>query len=485
MRVESLVKRYGGRAAVDGVSFSLRPGEVFALLGPNGAGKTTTIEVLEGFRRRDAGRVEVLGHDPAGRPRALRERIGIVRQEAAIEPRLPAREALGRHAGFYPRPRPVEEVLGLVGLQEAADSRVAGLSGGQQRRLDVALGIIANPDLVFLEEPTTGFDPAARRGAWDLVRALRGGGTTVLLTTHDMDEAEALADRVAVVARGRVVASGPPATIGGRDVGEATIRFRFPPGAGPGRLPVPARQSGDSWEIVTDDAVAVLHALTALGARAPRRPRRPRRRTAHPRGRLAPPHRRARRAGRALSAAAAPTAPPRHFAWLVAHQLRFEQLNFWRKRFAAVTTPGFAVVFLVLSATSASCSAGVRALGGARVLRYYVAGFAAYGVMSACYSTLAIQLVNRRETGPLKRLHLCPLPTAALFGALLANALVVSLVPVAVIDLVGRFGSGLLLPHQWRARACAVAVGSSASPRSGSRSPPRFRARTRPGRSPT
>jgi len=232
------------------------------LLGPNGAGKTTIIEILEGFRKRDHGRVVVLGYDPAepATSRQLRERMGVVLQELAVEPFLSVRQALTRNAGYYPNPRSVDEVLGLVGLAEKADDRVKSLSGGQQRRLDLGLGIVGNPDLIFLDEPTTGFDPSARRGAWEVVRALTGGGATVVLTTHYMDEAEALADRVAVIKAGRIVAEGAPESLGGRDVGESTIRFRLPAGATP---PVPATVSNNGvYEIKTDREIEVLATLT-------------------------------------------------------------------------------------------------------------------------------------------------------------------------------------------------------------------------------
>jgi ABC-2 type transport system ATP-binding protein len=271
--VEGLRKRYGDVEAVRDVSFQVARGEVFALLGPNGAGKTTTIEILEGFRRRDAGRVEVLGHDPARRARELRERVGIVLQELAVEQLLTVREVLERTAGYYPSPRPVDEIVELVGLTEKANARVKTLSGGQQRRLDVGMGIIGRPDLVFLDEPTTGFDPSSRRGAWDLVRSLSTGGTTIILTTHYMDEAEALADRVAVIARGRIVAEGPPQSLGGRDKGEVRIRFALTDG-GDAALPTEigdlaarahGRRGADGaapFEIVTSDEVRVLNRLT-------------------------------------------------------------------------------------------------------------------------------------------------------------------------------------------------------------------------------
>jgi len=262
--VAGLRKAYGPVRAVDDVSFEVGRGEVFALLGPNGAGKTTTVEVLEGFLARDGGAVEVLGIDPGDRQRQrwLRTRIGVVLQELAVEPYLTVRQVLRRNAGFYPAPRPVDEVVALVGLTEKADTRVKSLSGGQQRRLDVGLGIVGRPEILFLDEPTTGLDPAARRTTWDLIRALSAEGTTVLLTSHYMDEVEALAQRAAVISRGRIVAAGTPASLGGRDRGAATIRFTLPPGTGIGELPVvPQRVEGLSVEIRTDDELRVLAAL--------------------------------------------------------------------------------------------------------------------------------------------------------------------------------------------------------------------------------
>jgi len=268
--VEQLTKRYGDVDAVHDISFEVRQGEVFALLGPNGAGKTTTIEILEGFRSRDHGRVEVLGYDPAhtATSRQLRERLGVVLQELAVEPFLSVRQALSRSAGYYPNPRPVDEVLELVGLEAKANARVKTLSGGQQRRLDLGLGIVGNPELLVLDEPTTGFDPSARRGAWDLVRSMTGGGTTVILTTHYMDEAEALADRVAVINAGRIIAEGTPESLGGRDVGDVTIRFRLPPTTAVSELPVPVSVSDiGGLEITTGKEIEVLATLTTWALR--------------------------------------------------------------------------------------------------------------------------------------------------------------------------------------------------------------------------
>jgi ABC-2 type transport system ATP-binding protein len=263
--VEHLSKSYGDTVAVRDVSFEVHKGEVFALLGPNGAGKTTTVEILEGFRERSGGRVQTLDVDPADRStqRWLRTRIGVVLQELAIEPYYSVRQVLTRNAGYYPHPRPVGEVLELIGLADKADDRVKRLSGGQQRRLDVGLGIIGNPELMFLDEPTTGLDPSGRRETWELIRRLAAGGTTVLLTTHYMDEVEALADRVAVLFGQEIVASGTPSSIGGRDLGAVTIRFRMPAGVPVESLPVLAEPGEDGHaEIHTEDEVRVLHDLT-------------------------------------------------------------------------------------------------------------------------------------------------------------------------------------------------------------------------------
>ena len=262
--VKDLSKFYGQLHAVDDVSFRVEQGEVFALLGPNGAGKTTAIEILEGFLPRDGGDVQVLGVDPGQRrqQRWLRTRIGVVLQELAVEPFFTVRQVLERNAGFYPAPRPVDEVIELVGLSEKADAKIKRLSGGQQRRLDIGLGIIGNPELLFLDEPTTGLDPAARRTTWDLIRALSSDGTTVVLSSHYMDEVEALAQSVAVLARGRIVATGSPSSIGGRDRGQVTIRFTLPDDVGPSDLPVaPSHLDGTSVEISTDDELVVLARL--------------------------------------------------------------------------------------------------------------------------------------------------------------------------------------------------------------------------------
>jgi ABC-2 type transport system ATP-binding protein len=263
--VEGLQKRYGEVQAVAGVDFTVDEGEIFALLGPNGAGKTTTLEILEGFRERDAGTVSVLGLDPGDREtaRRLREQIGLVLQEIAVEPYLTVRETIARNAGYYPNPRNVDEVIGLVDLTGRERRKVKDLSGGQKRRLDLALGIVGNPRLLFLDEPTTGFDPNARRGAWELIGNLRSVGMTILLTTHYMEEAQILADRVAVITAGRIVAAGTPETLGGRDTARARISFALPEGLIAADLPMPADVGeGGLLHVHADDPVPVLHQLT-------------------------------------------------------------------------------------------------------------------------------------------------------------------------------------------------------------------------------
>jgi len=230
IEVADLRKSYGDVEAVKGISFDVGRGEVFAMLGPNGAGKTTTTEILEGYRERSGGAVTVLGQDPAKRERALKERVGIVLQSTGIDPFLTVTETIEMYAGYYPSRRPTGEVIDVVGLAEKKDTRVNKLSGGQQRRLDVAIALAGDPELLFLDEPTTGFDPNARRNAWEVVKNLVTIGKTVFLTTHFMDEAQYLADRVVVIADGVIVAEGPPASLAGRDQMRTRVRFRLPEG---------------------------------------------------------------------------------------------------------------------------------------------------------------------------------------------------------------------------------------------------------------
>ncbi|MCW2913935.1 MAG: transporter, ATP-binding protein [Actinomycetia bacterium] len=228
VHVRDLRKHYGGNPAVGGVEFDIAAGEVFALLGPNGAGKSTTVEILEGHRSRDSGEVSVLGADPGEATREWRSRIGIVLQTSNEAPELTVREMVRHFSGYYPSPRDADQVIEAVGLSEKADAKLAQLSGGQRRRVDVALGIIGNPELIFLDEPTTGFDPEARRQFWKLIEGLADGGTTILLTTHYLDEAEALADRVGVIARGKVLEINTPQKLGGRSTATARVSWAEP-----------------------------------------------------------------------------------------------------------------------------------------------------------------------------------------------------------------------------------------------------------------
>jgi ABC-2 type transport system ATP-binding protein len=267
IEVRDLRKSYGDLEAVAGVDLTVARGEVFALLGPNGAGKTTAVEILEGHRQRSSGEVHVLGYDPGRGERDFKQRIGIVLQETSVEPYLTVAEAIDLYRGFYPHPRSLDEVLALVGLTEQRYQPVKRLSGGQQRRLDVAVGLAGDPDLLFLDEPTTGFDPAARREAWGMVRGLKALGKTVFLTTHYMDEAQHLADRVAIIRRGRIIAEGSPASLVAQ---ERTSRIEF-------REPVAAdilagieglRRENGRVSIETEQPTGVLFALTARAREA-------------------------------------------------------------------------------------------------------------------------------------------------------------------------------------------------------------------------
>ena len=262
IEIVGLRKSYEDVVAVDDIDLHVERGEVFALLGPNGAGKTTTTEILEGYRPRDGGEVKVLGHDPARGERELKRRVGIVLQSTGVDPFLTVRETVDQYGAFYPHPRPTEEVIEVVGLREKRDSRVNKLSGGQQRRLDVAIALAGDPELLFLDEPTTGFDPSARRNAWQLLRNLTSLGKTIWLTTHFMDEAQYLAQRVAVIRGGEIVAEGPPDSLGGRTAMKTRIGFRLPAGTtdtpGLGETPLP----DGSFEISTDDATRTTHELT-------------------------------------------------------------------------------------------------------------------------------------------------------------------------------------------------------------------------------
>ena len=266
IEVRGLTKAYGPIEAVRGIDLRVERGEIFALLGPNGAGKTTTVEILEGHRRRSGGEVSVLGHDPARNERALRERMGIVLQQTGVDEYLTVREIVEMVAGYYPRPRDVDEVIGLAGLHDQRDRRVKKLSGGQKRRVDLAVALAGDPELLFLDEPTTGFDPSARRQAWETIRGLAGLGKTIFLTTHFMDEAQALANRLAIIADGLIVATGSADELIGSASAATRIRFRLPPEVEPPAA-LGARPDGSAWALETGEPTHTLHGLTewALG----------------------------------------------------------------------------------------------------------------------------------------------------------------------------------------------------------------------------
>ena len=268
--VEGLRKSYDGFEAVRGIDLEVGAGEIFAFLGPNGAGKTTTVEILEGYRTRNAGEVSVLGIDPQRADRAWRNRVGFVLQESRLVPELTPREAVEQYAGYYSSPRDINETVNLVGLTEKANVRTSKLSGGQQRRLDVALALVGDPELLFLDEPTTGFDPSARRQAWDVIAGLRKLGKTVFLTTHYMDEAQTLADRVAILSAGRIVATGSPEELGGQRDARTEISFRMPAGVRGPDLPygirTAARIEAELVSLSVQDPVPALRELTNWAA---------------------------------------------------------------------------------------------------------------------------------------------------------------------------------------------------------------------------
>jgi len=269
VEVLDLRKSYGSLQALRGISFSVAEGEVFALLGPNGAGKTTTVEILEGFRRRDGGQVSVLGFDPASGDRRLKQQMGIVLQTSGVDPYLTVAETVEMFRGYYPKPRPLNEVITLVGLTDKKDSRVTKLSGGQRRRLDVAIALAGDPRVLFLDEPTTGFDPGARRNAWEVIKGLKDLGKTIFLTSHSMDEVQFLADRVVIISAGRIVAEGTPDTLAGREKAAASIRFKLPPASElPAAIRSQAKAHGDFISIETQDPTRALYELTSWAVQA-------------------------------------------------------------------------------------------------------------------------------------------------------------------------------------------------------------------------
>lgn len=264
VEVTDLRKSYGPVPAVQGISFTVAEGEVFALLGPNGAGKTTTVEILEGFRKRDGGQASVLGFDPATGDRRLKDQIGIVLQTTGVDPYLTVAETVDMFRGYYPKPRARDEVIRLVGLEDKATTRVTRLSGGQKRRLDVAIALAGDPTLLFLDEPTTGFDPGARRNAWETIKGLAGLGKTIFLTSHAMDEVQYLADRVVIIAAGKIVAEGTPDSLVGRKQVDTVIRFRIPdPSMLPEKIRAGSSVDGNEVELEAPDPTRTLYDLTS------------------------------------------------------------------------------------------------------------------------------------------------------------------------------------------------------------------------------
>ncbi len=411
IRVRGLRKSYGDVQAVAGIDFAVAPGEVFALLGPNGAGKTTTVEILEGYRHRDGGEVAVLGLDPGRERTALKPRIGIVLQSSGVDRYLTVAETIAMYSMSFPHPRPVDEVIELVGLGGKRDSRVVKLSGGQQRRLDVAIALAGDPELLFLDEPTTGFDPSARREAWHVIKSLTQLGKTVLLTTHYMDEAQNLANRVAVVAGGRIVAEGTPETLGGRDTARVTIRYRLPAGVAPpadlGLSAVARRVRG----VRAGRSGSRAAPAQRLGDREPALARRPADPAAVTRGRVpgTDPRRGGRaerqRGGIAMSAVV-----------LTATQIRYVNKAFWRNPAAAFFTFAFPLMFLVIF--TALLGQGHVQIGGREVHQstYYVAAMAAFSVITACYNNIAVSIAVQRDAGILKRTNGTPLPAVVVPG---------------------------------------------------------------------
>ncbi len=458
VEVRGLTKSYGGAAVLRGVDLAIAPGEIFALLGPNGAGKTTTVEILEGFRRRDGGLVQVLGEDPADESLALRSRIGIVLQANGVDPYLSVTETLAMFAGIYPHPRPVDEVITLVGLEAQRGARVVRLSGGQQRRLDVAVALVGDPELLFLDEPTTGFDPSARREAWEVIKNLASLGKTVLLTTHYMDEAQYLADSVAVIAQGRIVARGTPETIGDRARRRARVRFSVTDATTP---PASIAATGDhgSFAFDTEDATADLHELTSWALEGGHHLEglevtRPTLEDVYleltgsaPPGGPAP----IAPAGPAPDLAARPRRRREHvgaarFTRVTLAQVRYVNKAFWRNPSRAFFTFAFPLMFLVIFTAlvgNFSVSLGSKVVTSAT---YYVASMGAYAVINACWNSLAIAVAFQREEGLLKRVRGTPMPSSAFLLSRVLHSVAVGIGLVAVTAVFGRAFYAATLP---------------------------------------
>ena len=454
--IDGLRKSYGSFEAVRGVSLHVKRGEIFAFLGPNGAGKTTTVEILEGFRSRDGGEVRVLGVDPAHGDRAWRARIGIVLQEGRAQPNLTPRETLELWSSYYPHPKPVAETIALVGLEEKADERVARLSGGQRRRLDVGLALVGDPDLIFLDEPTTGFDPAARRAAWKVIAGLRDLGKTVFLTTHYLDEAQALADRVAIIKAGVIVAEGPPdSLVAGSAASEIT--FVAARRGGAERAAGRAGDAGQQRRRAAADRAADAGAGRAvrLGRRTGHRARAPGGHAADARGRLPRP----RRVGHATTAEPAAAAQTRMTdAERFAVQLRSDLKVFVRNPAALFFTAILPVIFLTLFISIFGNNDAGPEYGHVKTSTLQVPAFIALAVVSASFVGLVMGLVSLREDGVLKRVRGTPAPPWLVFAGRIGTAFVsASIVTVDPLrdrrDLLRRHAADA---HAARARARAA-----------------------------
>ena len=420
IEVHGLRKSYGSLEAVRGIDLAVASGEVFALLGPNGAGKTTTAEILEGHRSRSSGEVRVLGHDPAKGERAMRARIGIVLQSTGVEEYLTVREVVALHGGYYPRPRDPDEVVALVGLTEQADRRVRKLSGGQRRRLDLAVALAGDPELLFLDEPTTGFDPSARRQAWDMLRELTRLGKTIFLTTHFMDEAQLLADRVAVIANGSHRGRGQSATAWqGATAARRTsaLRCRMGPSFPTASAP-PARRTDTCCS--TDTPTRLLHELTdwALSANVELVGLE-----------VTPPFARGR-----LPAADGRGGPgTMNDLALAVRQVRYENRSFWRNPAAAFFTFAFPLLFMVIF----NVIFGGETQGNLRASDFFTPTIIVFAVITATYTNIAMTVSIARDSGVLKRIRGTPLPAWAFLFGRIAHAVLIALLLVAIVAAFG------------------------------------------------
>ncbi len=465
--VRGLRKHYGPIRAVDGVDLTIAPGQVYALLGPNGAGKTTTVEILEGFRRRDEGEARVLGMDPGAGSLAYRARIGIAFQNSATQELLSPREILRFQAALYPDPMPPEGALALAGLTEAADRRAGKLSGGQRRRLDLAAAVVGRPELIFLDEPTTGFDPAARRQAWEVVRGLTSQGRTVLLTTHYLDEAEALADRIGIIARGRIIAEGTMDELRRHFGARTRIRWRHDAahaagGVAAGRVGRRSVAGGDGPSHALDGGAVPRPARAArLGRR--RRPGRPARvdRHAVDAGGVVPGTRRGGRPGGGGAVVTAAPGGPRH-------TLRIGGLMAVLVLKTTVREPAalfFLILFPLLMLVVFGSIFDFEMEGtDVKLRQYFVAGIIASSVFGTAFLNLSIGIAAQQHEGSLRQLAAAPLPKASFFIGQIGAATIITVAQIIVMLIVGILAFGVPLPDAggWLTLAWIVPLGVAA-----------------------